>query len=241
MTENKDYSVVVDKTIEVLSKNREWEDIYRHYADEIINKEAAYNNAGKKFYVPFPLVCYSRMGLVMGCKKIKKYDLRFCGQSVGTIKVNDTKKSANKKDEGPATLSVTKKLAEAANRSFGYNKAIHGTWNWHSKEAIQWREHYRTLAKKGMMSKITKHREHLIESSLLKEFSKKSSKNKSLCNIQPVTFGGNFFQLTTPLRASKHDEDPKIALTANRNGASGGGIDILARIKHSNGQTSVVS
>lgn len=231
MAENKDYSEVVSKTIEILSKNSEWEDIYRHYADEIIKKEKTYDSAGKKFHVRTPLVGYSSMGLVMKSGKVNTFDLRFCGQSVGKVNVDVSS------EEPSINLFVSKPDADAAFRSFGYDKSKAGVWDWNSDEATAWRKFYEDLAKKGAISKIAKHREHLIESFLLKEFSKRSSKDKKLCNIQPVVFGGKFFQLKTPLRASKHDEDPKIALTAKKNGVLGGGIDILARVKHSDGQT----
>lgn len=68
--------------------------------------------------------------------------------------------------------------------------------------------------------------EHKCESLLLREFSKPRSKNKSLCEIQPVVFGGKYVQITTPIAASKQGE-----ITYPKNG-KGGGIDILARVRH---------
>ena len=44
-----------------------------------------------------------------------------------------------------------------------------------------------------------------------------------------MRLGGKFFQLTTPFKASTHK--PTISLTT-KDGANGGGIDILARVKH---------
>ena len=76
--------------------------------------------------------------------------------------------------------------------------------------------------------------EHRLESFLLKEFSKKTrAENKKLCNIQPVRLGDKFFQLTTPLKGSTHN--PQISIIDNGKGnigAQGGGIDILAHIRH---------
>ena len=58
----------------------------------------------------------------------------------------------------------------------------------------------------------------------LTKFSKKSRKDKYLCNIQPVKIAGIArFQMPTPIRAS----DIKNLRYA---GPSGGGIDILSRI-----------
>ena len=45
-----------------------------------------------------------------------------------------------------------------------------------------------------------------------------------------MRLGGKYFQLTTPFKASTHI--PTLSLTSNGNGATGGGIDILARVKH---------
>lgn len=69
----------------------------------------------------------------------------------------------------------------------------------------------------------TKSPEHEVENALLVEFRKKIGAEKVLHNIQPVLLHGNFFQMPTPLKASTHD--PEYVKH------SGGGIDMLARIK----------
>ena len=59
---------------------------------------------------------------------------------------------------------------------------------------------------------------------LLTEFSKKSGKDKVLCNIQPVKIAGIArFQMPTPISAAKIK---KVEFA----GAGGGGIDIISRI-----------
>jgi hypothetical protein len=73
----------------------------------------------------------------------------------------------------------------------------------------------------------SKSKEHRLENFLLNEFGKNASFTKKLCNIQPVRLSGAFFQRPTPLAAST---DVKYA------NADGGGIDILARIRHRNGE-----
>ena len=66
--------------------------------------------------------------------------------------------------------------------------------------------------------------EHKCENLLLREFHQTDSKKKSLLNIQPITFGGEFMQLTTNLSASK-----KGVVSFSK---KGGGIDIMARSRH---------
>ena len=66
--------------------------------------------------------------------------------------------------------------------------------------------------------------EHKCENLLLREFHQTDSKKKSLINIQPITFGGEFVQLTTNLSASK-----KGVVSYSK---KGGGIDIMARSRH---------
>ena len=67
---------------------------------------------------------------------------------------------------------------------------------------------------------------------MLKEFSKSGkSEGKLLRNIQPVTLGKKFFQLTTPLGASDMKNNDGLPEFVNCN-AGGGGIDILARVVH---------
>ena len=73
------------------------------------------------------------------------------------------------------------------------------------------------------METKTKSPEHEVENALLEEFRKRIGAEKILHNIQPILLHGNFFQMPTPLKASTH--------TPTYAQHSGGGIDMLARIK----------
>ena len=214
---------IIEKTSEVLKSNNVWESIYDRYAKEIIRNKKKYGSNSRLFQVNSPLLVYSSIGKVISNSNTTSYDLRFAGQSVGLIEVNKDNK---------VLLSVSDSQAKYAKEKFGFS---------HSKELkrVEWAQHEDAIRfRKFYMRNESTNRvaikspEHRIESELLEEFSKGTRKqDKHLCNIQPVRLGGKFFQLTTPLKGSTHI--PTLSLTPKKNGATGGGIDILARIKHS--------
>jgi len=213
---------IVEQTSELLASNGLWQDIYTKYADQIENNEGNYKENKKKFQVKSPLTAYSTIGKVMSDSKTFHYDLRFAGQSVGTISVkNDNVK-----------LTVSDESAKYGREKFEFkdSKALNGVEWKTDKDAQAFRRFFYGLKNSGKLK--VKSQEHRLENIILKEFSKKlRAQNKLLCNIQPVRMGGLFFQLTTPLKASSHQ--PTISLTSNKKGATGGGIDILARTRHS--------
>lgn len=211
---------IVAESLSILDSNLEWEKIYARYAKELVKNQKPYNDGGKKFRRPQSLVVYSTIGKVLGGSSTFSYDLRFAGQSVGGIRVGK---------DGKVRLYVSGKQSTYAKKYFGFtNSTIIEGEDWHSDKARE----FRTFYGKQTSTKCIKIKseEHRIESFLLQEFSKTKSEDKKLCNIQPVRLGGKFFQLTTPFKASTHI--PTLSLTLNGNGATGGGIDILARVKH---------
>ena len=211
---------IVTKSLKILNSNPEWEKIYARYAKELTNNQKTYNDGGKKFRRPQSLVVYSSIGKVLGHSSTFSYDLRFSGQSVGVIKV---------KKDGKVRLYVTDKQSKYAKKNFGFtNSTILKGEDWHSDKAREFRTFYGKQNSTNLLN--IKSEEHRIESFLLQEFSKKKSEDKKLCYIQPVRLGGKFFQLTTPFKASTHI--PNISLTKDKKGATGGGIDIIARVIH---------
>jgi len=219
-------STTVQQTIDVLSNpdNEVWKEIYRRYAEQIIRNKKKYGENARLFQPKEPLLSYSSIGKASYEGQTTAYDLRFAGQSVGLIEVN---KDWNCK----VKLTVTERQAKYAKDHFGFknsNSFERKSWK-EDREAIEFRKFY--MDNKSTQDIAIKSQEHRIESELLKEFNKTLRKqNKLLCNIQPVKLGGKFFQLTTPLKGSTHV--PTISLTSNKKGATGGGIDILARVKH---------
>lgn len=213
----------VKETTKVLLDNRAWESIYDRYAKEIIKNKKKYGSNSKLFQVNKPLLVYSSIGKVKSSANTTAYDLRFAGQSVGLIEVNKEKE---------VELTVSESQAEYAKVNFGFTESKElKRVDWKtSVDAVLFRKFY--MNNESTNEVAIKSPEHRIESELLKEFSKSTRKQeKHLCNIQPIKLGGKFFQLTTPLKGSTHI--PTLSLTEKENGATGGGIDILARIKHS--------
>lgn len=214
---------IVTKAKQLLEKeeNRQiWEKAYKQYAEGIIKNSSAYKDNAKLFQINKPLVAYTSISKVTSDGKTTNYDLRFAGQSVGEVLVNN----------GEVYLHVSKPQADRADKKFGFKESKElEKAKWHSKDAINFRSFYST---KKSTDKIKVHsKEHRIESFLLKEFSKTSSENKKLCYIQPVKLGGNFFfQQATPLQASDHKPSFSEAT---------GGIDILARVTHSDGKSRI--
>ena len=219
MKTNREY---INATIEELQNNPEWESIYDRYANELTINSKRYSEKAKLFQVNRPIVVYSSLGNVKTNSKTATFDLRFAGQSIGRIEVDK---------DNEVKLFVSESQAEYAKENFEFtdSQTLKGVLWKESKEAKRFRQFYYNL--ESTSSVKIKSKEHRIESMLLKEFSKTSRKEKLLCNIQPIRLGGKFFQLKTPLKASTHN--PNISLTKNKNGATGGGVDILARVKHS--------
>lgn len=206
MTKN-DYSEIIEKTLCELKKGEEWEDIYSKYAGEIMKRKSNYvkNINSIKHFIDLPM--YSSIAKLKDTSV--RSDLRYGGQSIGEIKISKC---------GITQIKIKENII-ADNKEISKDK----WYSWDSDEAKSIRKYY---TKKNKSKKIN---EHYVESRMLAEFSKKSRKEKALPNVRPVRLGNLFFQFTTPLQASK--KRPKIALTSNKNGANGGGIDILARIK----------
>ncbi len=214
---NQEYVAV---TSSELAEGTEWQNHYKRFANDILKNMGKYMEKSKKFRIRKPLRCYSSIGKVMKGGTTKYFDIRFGGQSVATIKVNE---------DDNVLLQVTDKQAEYAKENFGAAFADSKALDWvdwtDSEGAKAFRRAYAAL--ESVKGCGTHSEEHRIESLVLDEFSKSlRSDGKLLCNIQPVRLGGLFFQLTTPLRASTHVPE----LTSKQCG--GGGIDILARVVH---------
>lgn len=207
---------VIKETLHLLNDNPEWRDRYAEYAEAIKKNSDKYGSNSRNFQLDKPLYVYSSITKAKNDSSTSTFDMRFAGQSVGEITVNK---------KGLVSLKVSDKQALYAKEHFGYDKAEGFSAEWHTPIASK----YRSLFSTQESTKETKihSQEHRIENWMLAEFAKKTRKEgKLLCNIQPVRLGGKFFQLATPLSASKHGEKPKYS------SQNGGGIDILARVNH---------
>ncbi len=220
-----DNETIVNDTLELLWENREIvESIYAGYADEILKKEKDYIEKAGKFQVRGEISKYSSITLI----KNGKYDLRFAGQSIGTVKV-----IKKRNGEYEPRLEIKQEQSERA-LLFGYkgSEPFDSTL-WDEKKCQNFRSFFSNLNSNDNLAIHTK--EHRIENFILDCFSEKSTKNKLLPYIQPVLLGGQYFQFTTPLKASKHLPTISIGVKVSRRTgeksyyATGGGIDILAR------------
>ena len=195
---------IINVTLGLLNDDNEWESRYANYISKI-HATSSQNNR-RPFKKPNGLSLYSSVSRRDG----KAFDLRFDGQSVAEVVC---------KKDGVVLYPKGKNNKE-------YFSLIQTTndkgLEWHSKEARNFRKHFRNLSYESGGTKI-KSPEHRVENRLLEEFKKGTrAQGKALCNIQPVLLYNCFFQLPTPIKASTHD--PSYAAH------KGGGLDILARV-----------
>lgn len=213
---------VVNKASSILTNNKEeWERVYARYAKAVVQNRTKYGKHSRCFKINAPLHKYSSLGKVMSDGKTSIFDLRFAGQSIGTVYVNT--------DNTPIVrLTVTEKQSQYAKEHFDFEDSVElNKVEWDDEKAQSFRSFFQN--QESTKDIAIKSEEHRIENFLLQEFSKKTRKQaKKLCNIRPVRLGGQFFQLTTPLSASKHIPEYSVN---SKGGATGGGIDILARVK----------
>ena len=202
----------IAKVHKLLKEKPEWIKRFAEYAQSINNNLEKIKSKKQEFHEWAPLYLYMN---VSEAKGQMVFSLRYLGQNVATLNV------ANKK----ITIS-TINFENKNKRDFGCNVKLNDS-DWRSKEASDFRSHFsRNPIRSGNSHKGNE--EHRIESLLLTEFSKKSRKDKMLCNIQPVKLSGIArFQMTTPLTASKIKD-------IGYSGPYGGGVDILSRIGSGN-------
>lgn len=194
---------IIYKTLEKLNTNTEWQERYEGYLSDIWSNP---DKTAKGFAKPQGLSVYT----TVGDRSAKNYYLRFKGQNVGKVRVGRN---------GNVTLQCLVKEStshDIKDCPLKYEKVV----DWHSDEASDFRKFFLNVLPKNTK---TKSPEHEVENALLEEFRKRIGAEKVLHNIQLILLHGNFFQMPTPLKASTHD--PEYAKH------SGGGIDMLARIK----------
>lgn len=197
---------------ELLVTNREhWVRRFSNYANDIHRNEEEIRNKKKKTFNEWaPLYLYMNVSQAKGNME---FGLRYLGQQVATLKAKD----------GKTTIS-TKLFDDNNKRDFGCDIKLTSD-EWRSTNASVFRKHFAGKLPRTLESK-KRNEEHRVESALLTEFSKKSSTDKELCNIQPVKIAKIArFQMPTPISAS----NPK-KLTYGTGLGLGGGIDILCRV-----------
>lgn len=231
--ENED---IVKITSEKLCSNTDWRKAYERYADGInLNKTLLIEAADflKKFLPKDmgPIRIYSSIKLAQ--KSPVTYDLRIYGQSVASLIVQfdkyKNKKVFLKIDAEQESKNETHlKLKTPAS-------PLRRPYEWESAEA---QEILSTLISFDGTGSDMHSNEHKLETLVLSDLAKEhTTDGKKLPFIRPVILGDlGFFQMRTPLGASNHNSKdyPKYSMRQGK-AASGGGIDILARIQHNNG------
>lgn len=202
-----DLQQIADIIQKWLQKNDDWKTRFKKYATTLIAKKTEDNikTIRKSFHKVKNLNLYTSISDINNDKGI---NLRYKGQSVAYIKDKN----------GILTLYTTKEQIRTNKYYLGWNKKLDCAWN--SPTAEEFRKHFSLhLEKKGQV-------EHRFESMLIEEFAKTVSKDKTLCNIQPVRLYKELaFQMPTALSASGKN----VSLSRS---ARAGGIDILAKVKH---------
>jgi hypothetical protein len=200
---------VISDVSQLLQTNTEWQKRYHGYIEVISEMQKLHKEIRK----PIGLSLYTSVNQ----RDRKSFDLRFQGQTVAKIKkrVRGSKKG---------WWLIPQKTKKDYFKKYGYTDGEFTEVELHN--ASSFLSFFAKLARKHNDVKI-KSPEHMWESELLKEFAKRDSKDKALCNITPVTLYDCFFQMPTPLRASNLHEPTEYSAQ------NGGGIDILARVKYS--------
>ncbi len=176
------YEDTIKKVKELLANDQEWNSRYAGYIDTILsNKSEKIKNARKKFNVPSQFTLHMSVSKATEVtKNVVNFDLRYHGHNIACLKVN--------KETVEIEAIKNNDIISAINKDGRVDEdELEGKINWN--EASTFRTIYAKLEEniKNNNAKLTKNKEHELESELLKNFSKKSSDGKIICNIQPVT------------------------------------------------------
>lgn len=204
----------------ILKSDKSWVDQYKEYAIYLTKNRKGFKDARRRFHEVAPFHFYLSIGRVKGSKKV--FDIRYLGQSVGMIIANNDN----------VKLVVNETQSINSEKYFGYDLGVIEGVDWSSsKVAKNFRSFY-----KGDCVGLPRQKEHMVESALFSETGKTSSKTKSLCNIQPVSYAGTRIHMKTAVKASEAGKE--IAEVSS----SGGEIDLLCRrsIKRGRGESRLV-
>ena len=204
----KEYQEWAERVESELKNNSAWIDRYKSYAVDMLKNKDKFKTNRRRFRQWSNLHYYLTIGNVEEGKII--FDIRYLGQSVGTLGAS-------------LTLKVDKKKNINNHQYFGYPDEIGeftAPWNEKNGKAKQFRTFFKSDIDR---SKLPRQKEHMVESALYSEMEKKSSSNKTLCYIQPLKFANTRIHMKTPLAASKAlYGEVGISMT-------GGEIDLLCR------------
>lgn len=231
------YQDTIAAVRKLLQDNPEWIARYKGYIDTFAEKKAAgtFSRAQRQFAVPAPFQLYLSLSMAIHKCTAKRtaFELRFHGQSVATVFVDNQKEKtvSMQMKKVPAIYKVLREKLEA-DAAYLDSLDLSASYAWHGEEAKNFRRIYadleRTVTSTGD-SDLLGQPEHNMESFLLENYAKKRSDEKEIAYIQPVTMLDTSarFQMPTPIKASSVKNGIDTLAYA---GKSGGGIDILARV-----------
>lgn len=208
---------IIKEASRLLEENREkgigWESKYLKYADDIIGKGAF--NRGELFYVPRPLYVYSKVS--NAAKKEWRYDLRYEGQIIAEVVIDSNKK---------VSLSISEDVCRRNKNSFNVDTPA-DVYDWNDPVATK----FRSLFINSVGRNLSRSSERRIESRILAAM---DAGSQYISNITPVKLFNAYFQMPTPLSASKISGGEHCIKQTEPSG----GIDILARTRHQGEQRS---
>ena len=226
-----------EEVVKIASKklisNVDWRKAYTRYAEGINAKKYIFVEVMKILKKKLP----QRMGLLriyssinLAQKTSIEYDLRIFGQSVGSLIIR-----FDKNNDPQLFLKITTKQENNNDIHLGLKTKANPKrkpYPWDSEEAKQIID---IFTKYNGENANMHSNEHKMETLILHDLNKKLKKQgKKLTYVRPVMLGElGYFQMRTPFGASKHrtKDYPKYCMRDN-GAASGGGIDIFARIQH---------
>lgn len=213
----REYQDFAEQAQKLLRSDTQWQAAYAGYARKLLDAKgemaAKRKTMGKQEDMGL-LYCYTTMGAIEGSEDFD-FDLRFLGQSVGRVKV----------ENGTPLLRVEKKQEESSRKYYGYDAGRISREDWNAGgNAVKFRDFYRAAGED--MNKFPRQKEHMVESALFSELEKKMGATKALKGIQPITCIPDVrLHMRTALAASKAAQG---LLKLSPDG-KGGDIDVFCR------------
>lgn len=206
------YQDTIAAVRKLLRDNPEWIARYKGYIDTLAEKKAAgtFSRAQRQFAVPAPFQLYLSLSMAVHMCTARRtaFELRFHGQSVAVLFVDNQKEKtvSLQVKKVPAIYKVLREKSEA-DAAYLDSLDSSASYDWHGEEAKNFRRIYadleHALAVTGQ-SHLLGQPEHDMESFLLANYAKKRSDEKEIAYIQPVTMLDTSarFQMPTPIKAS---------------------------------------
>jgi hypothetical protein len=211
--ENVNIDTIIEEAQNLLLQNsKEWEPRFNGYAENLLAniKNKTHPLYARQFKEYPPLRFYVTTSNIKTSGSPIFLDVRYRGQSVATLKTSSK------------GITISTKTQDKTNlRDFDCKINLNDE-DWRSPLASDFRSFFKN--KPDFRNKTVNNKgnvEHHIESLLLTEFSKKSSKEKQLLYIQPVKLFDIRFSMPTPLSASRQP--------AKYTKSYRGAVDIFAR------------